>query len=417
MTLTEWLHYIQTIHVSAIDLGLDRVCIVAEKLNLTSFDCPVITVAGTNGKGSTIRALEQIYRQAGYKVAAYTSPHLIDFCERLRIDDQQLAEAQWCETFEKIEVMRGEVTLSFFEFTLLAALLICTAIEPDILLLEVGLGGRLDAVNIVENDIAILTSVGLDHTEWLGGTREKIAAEKAAITRRVLISGDLDPPMTIEKICREKQAQLFQIGRDFNYRDLGESWFFEGLESRFIKLKKPSLLLSNVACALVAIELLQPQLPVTQMAVLTAMNKMSLPGRYEIINTTPRIIFDVAHNAHAAEVLKVRLLTEPGKIHAVFAALSDKDIDNMLRLFKGVFSSWFVADLSSEKRGLSAEAILVKMTTVGIKNCYNGETVSTALTAAIDASTPKDTIVVWGSFHTVGQAKQWMKEVRYESAI
>lgn len=391
--LSQWLNYLGEIHQTSRHLSLDRLQSLLKKLNITQFKCPVITVGGTNGKGTTVCALEQIYLQAGYRVAAYTSPHLIDFCERLRINNELLPEEMWCEAFEKIESARGQLNLSFFEHATFAAFLICQEHDLDLVILEVGLGGRLDAVNLIENDCAIITSIDLDHVDWLGDTREKIAAEKAGIIRKICVCGDPKPPATLEAIAREKSAAFYQIDRDFNAATL-----------------QTQIPARNLACALKAIEILQPRLAVVPEDIAVAVPKIQLPGRFQVLSQEPLIIADVAHNPEAARYLREKImgLKPKAQVRFVFAALKDKLVIEMTAVFRDLPLAWYLGDLSELPRGLSAGQVAELLATAGIDSCYTFDSVEAALAAAVAQSAPEDSIVVWGSFHTVAVATQWI---------
>lgn len=408
--LTQWLNYLGEVHQTARHLSLDRLQPLIKKLQIKQFSCPVITVGGTNGKGTTVCALEQIYLQAGYRVAAYTSPHLIDFRERLKINNQLLPEETWCEAFEKIELARADLRLSFFEYASFAAFLILQQTEVDLIILEVGLGGRLDPVNLIDNDCAIITSIDLDHLEWLGDTREKIAREKAGIIRSTCICGDPEAPAIIEALCLEKQAAFYQVMRDFSYSSKEDSWDYLGLEVDHLKLSKPKIPIRNLACALAATEQLKFRLPLSPAAVAAAIPRMQLAGRFEILCQEPLVIADVAHNPEAARYLreKIRGLARRGRLFFVFAALKDKLVIEMLEVFRDLPAAWYLADLSDNARGLGSESLAGLLATASISSCYTFQSVETALVAALEQYEPGDTLVVWGSFHTVALAKQWI---------
>lgn len=408
--LTQWLNYLGEIHQTARHLSLDRLQPLVKKLQIKQFNCPVITVGGTNGKGTTVCALEQIYLQAGYRVAAYTSPHLIDFRERLKINNQLLPEEVWCEAFERIESARGDLALSFFECATFAAFLICQATKLDLLILEVGLGGRLDPVNLIENDCAIITSIDLDHLDWLGDTREKIAREKAGIIRKICICGDPQAPEIIENLCREKQAAYYQVMRDFSYEPHENFWVYQGLRISGMKLPRPEIPMRNLACALAATELLGTRLPISAVTIEAALPRMRLAGRFEVLRQEPLIIADVAHNPEAARYLREKImgLARPGRLFFVFAALKDKLVIEMLEVFQDLLAAWYLADLSDSPRGLSSESLAGLLATVGIPSCYTFQSVEDALVGALEQYEPGDTLVVWGSFHTVALAKQWI---------
>ncbi|HYF97542.1 MAG TPA: Mur ligase family protein, partial [Coxiellaceae bacterium] len=258
-SLDSWLDYLNKLHPTTIDLSLERIRPLAEAMGLVRFACPVICVAGTNGKGSTVRFLECAYLAAGFEVAAYTSPHILHFNERLRINDEVLSDALWLDAFKHIEVERGETTLSFFEFTTLAALWLCQQHTLDVIILEVGLGGRLDAVNVVDNDLAIITTIDLDHQEYLGYTREAIAKEKAGVFKEngLAVCGDLDIPLTVFEEAEHKNVSLYTLNRDYFYETYANSWVWMSAGARYDHLPLPELNIQDAATSLMAIELLQ----------------------------------------------------------------------------------------------------------------------------------------------------------------
>lgn len=408
-SLADWLGYINGLHHKTIDLGLTRIRAIAEELDLLRLDCPVITVAGTNGKGSCVAVLTSIYQQAGYRVAAYTSPHLLHFNERLQLNHQCLSDQAWVAAFQCIEHQRAERVLSFFEFTTLAALyLIKFQLKPDVAVLEIGLGGRLDAVNIIDNTIAVLTSVGLDHCEWLGDTREAIGAEKAAIVRRDsdLVCGDPDPPASVARVAAERGGRLQQIGRDFPLlaSETGNCWHACGLHTH------------AVSSAVYVIEQLEALLPVSPTAQAAGLKSIILPGRFEIIQSPGKlvIIADVAHNAQATIQLAARIRQGyPGRRYlAVVGMLADKNISAALAPLVPMIEHWFCGDLSHEPRGAKSDQIAMALRAHDAKKIAAFGTVEAALAAAIGyhrglgGSVEETVIVVFGSFHTVAAAKR-----------
>jgi len=410
-SLIDWLNYIGDIHSSAIDLGLQRIEPLAQKLNITHFRCSVITVGGTNGKGSVIKTLESIYRTAGYRVAAYTSPHLLDFNERLVINGKPIDDAALITAFEKVEIVREQQSLSFFEFTTLAILLICRDLKLDLLLLEIGLGGRLDAVNIVNSDLAIVTNVDLDHTQWLGDTREKIGFEKAGIYRRnkPAICGDANPPQSLLNFAAENQVKLFCFERDYSFRENAFNWAWHGPDKSFHDLPFPRLKLQNVATSIMAIELLG--LPVSLSALQEGIQQAHLPGRYEISQTKCKLIYDVAHNPQGANYLAERLAAEPrlGQRYAVVGMLKDKDIAETVRPLIPHIDSWFVATLN-EERGAQAALLTSHLTANSVGSCYNFNTVAAAMQKVFELCRAEDIVLIFGSFHTVADAKRFMQK-------
>lgn len=407
-SLSDWLVTLAHLHTSSIDLGLSRILPCAKALSLLSFSCPVVMVAGTNGKGSTVRLLESFYLAAGYRVAAYTSPHLIHFNERLRLQGEMVSDERLVEAFECIDRVRGDQGLSFFEFTTLACLWICQQAPLDVLLLEVGLGGRLDAVNVVEPDISVITSIGIDHVEWLGDNREAIGREKAGIFReaRPVVCGDVSPPKTVLQRALDLSSPFYCLGKDFHVSQIGDKWVWESDAKRYLNLPQPTLKLENAATALMVADLLQPRLPLTQFALLKGLKTAHLPGRFEQVNTPVKIIFDVAHNASSAAYLAEQLQAAPvlGSTFMVLAMLKDKAVQPTVDPLLPLADAWYVGGLTVP-RGASCVEIMTQLAASPLKNCYNFDSVAEALRAALERASPMDRVVVLGSFHTVAEAK------------
>lgn len=407
MSLSEWLTYIAELHTSSIDLGLSRVAPLAQRLQLTKFACPVVMVAGTNGKGSVVRTLEQVHLAAGLRVAAYTSPHLMRFNERLRLNNQDVEDVYWERAFAQIEAARGDCALSFFEFTTLAALLICQAETLDLLILEVGLGGRLDAVNVVEPDLAVVTNVDIDHVEWLGDTRDQIAVEKAGIFRaqRPVVCGDPDPPAPMLAAAQHLGVAWYAQAQDFACVSTNAGWQWRGPKQTTVALPSLQLKPENVATALMATQLLGL---VQDPAVIAAgVAAASLPGRYEVIQRNCPLIFDVAHNPQSAQYLASRFRNLPvtGRRFAVVGMLRDKDIQTSLSYFSGIIDQWFVGSLSG-LRGTESEQLRSCLNAMDEQNVRCYASIAEAFTAALAHVLPADAILVFGSFHTVAEAKR-----------
>lgn len=362
-SLNEWLSYLETLHPTAIDMGLARITEVAQRLQLT-LPCVRITVGGTNGKGSTCAMLEAIYLAAGYKVGTYSSPHLVVYNERIRLNGQLAADQDIIEQFARIEAARGDITLSYFEFSTLAAMLLFEARRVDVAILEVGLGGRLDAVNMLDADCAIITSVDLDHQEYLGNDREQVGWEKAHIFRagRPAVCGDPVPPKKLVEYAGSIGADLWLFGRDFNYSGDQLQWSYGGREQRRNSLAYPSLRganqLLNASAALAAIEALRSSLAVPQQAVRIGLSQVELAGRLQILPGVPSIVLDVAHNPHAAGALAQGLDAMPPvpNTHAVVGMYSDKDVEGAIRRMGARISHWHCATLPGP-RGLAAEKL------------------------------------------------------------
>lgn len=411
--LDVWLAYLEALHAKPIDLGLDRVCEVAERMAL-DLSCVTIVVAGTNGKGSTCAMLESILLAAGYQVGLYTSPHLVDFNERARVNGRMAEDAVLTRYFAQVEAAREGVSLTYFEFTTLAILRLFADSELDVALLEVGLGGRLDAVNIIDADCAIVTSIDIDHTEWLGETRDSIGLEKAHVFRagRPAICADPMAPETLVAHAAAIGADLWRFGHDFNYAGDRQQWNYGGRERRRNALAYPALRganqLLNASAALAALEALEDRLPVPQHAVRQGLLQAALPGRFQIVPGVPTLILDVAHNPHAAAVL-AQNLDNMGYFpytHAVIGMLADKDVDAVIARMGQRVDHWYCASLPGP-RGLTGAALAQRVLASGASNQSPESSVTVcvdpadALAKAREKATEGDRIVAFGSFLTV----------------
>lgn len=419
-SLAAWLAYIERLHARPIDLGLERVRVVAQRLGIR-FDCPVIVVGGTNGKGSTCAMLDAILRAAGYRTGLYTSPHLLHFNERARVVGVEASDAALIEQFAAVEAARGGTTLTYFEFTTLAILRLFAMAKLDAVVLEVGLGGRLDAVNIVDADVAVITSVDLDHMDFLGPTREHIGWEKAHIYRpgRPAICADPQPPARLIEVADNMGADLWRFGRDFNYSGDRQQWAYGGRRVRRSGLPYPALRganqLLNASGALAALEALAARLPVAQSAVREGLLRAQIPGRFQILPGQPAIILDVAHNPHAAAVLAQNLdaMGYFPQTHAVFGMLADKDIVGVAARVARRIDRWHVATLPGP-RGTSAAVLAAQLRAAGVAPEAIAEhaSVESALEAAQGAVQPADRILAFGSFLTVADAMRALEVQR-----
>ena len=411
MNLDDWLAHCERLHPVAIDMGLDRVQAVAERLAL-KFDAPVITVAGTNGKGSTCAMLEAILLEAGYRTGVYTSPHLVNFEERCRVAGEIVAPEALVPHFERVAQARGEVSLTYFEFTTLAILSLLAEQQLDAVILEIGLGGRLAAVNIIDPDCAIVTSVDLDHMAFLGNDRETIGREKAGIFRtgRPAIVSDPVPPQSVLDRALEIGADLWRMGHDFNYAGDKQQWSWSGRGRRYSGLAYPALRganqLMNASGALAALESLRARIPVTAQAVRNGLAMVSLPGRFQIVPGQPALVLDVAHNAHAVAVLSENLdaMGYYPCTHLVLGAMADKDVAPMLARIAPLADAWYFTDLPTP-RAAPAQNLKQAWEALGLRadarvSCHANP--QAALQAAVAAADPADRIVVFGSFYTVG---------------
>lgn len=410
-TLAAWLEYIEKQHPSAIALGLERVAQVLGNLDVR-LACPVLTVGGTNGKGSVCAMLASILGCAGYRVGLYTSPHLLRYNERVRIDGREAGDDALCDAFEAVEQVRGEVPLTYFEFGTLAAAWLFAREGLDATILEVGLGGRLDAVNALEPDCAVLTSIGVDHVEFLGSTREAIGREKAGIFRaaKPAVVADPDPPASVLESARALGARLLLLGKDFGYVGKTAQWSYWGPAGKRHNLAHPALRgamqLRNASTALTALDALGAQLPINMRDVRQGLAAVRLAGRFQVLPGRPQVILDVAHNPQAAQTLADNLADSgyaPETI-AVVGMLRDKDIAGVLRAVSAQITRWHVASLGGA-RGASADEIASALERSGqAVNVTRHESVGSALDAARNEAKPDDKIVVFGSFLTVAAA-------------
>ena len=409
--LNDWLAHCEQLHPQAIDMGLDRVREVAERMGL-KFECPVMTVAGTNGKGSTCAMLEAILLESGYRTGVYTSPHLVQFEERCRIQGQSVLQEPLAQAFGQVEAARGEVSLTYFEFSTLAILQLMMQAELDVVILEVGLGGRLDAVNIIDTDCAIITSIDLDHTALLGTDREQIGREKAGIMRagKPVVVSDPVPPESVVAHAAELGADLWRFGQDFNFSGDKLQWAWAGRGRRYSGLAYPALRganqLVNASGVLAALEALRSRIPVTAQAVRNGMALVELPGRFQMVPGEPVLVLDVAHNPHAVAALAANLdaMGFYPTTHAVFGAMADKDLTVMLERVAPLVDSWYFTDLPIP-RASTAQDLHTQWQALNRRNDVTASTHTSpqeALQAAIAAAKPTDRIVVFGSFYTVG---------------
>ncbi|MDG0801406.1 bifunctional tetrahydrofolate synthase/dihydrofolate synthase [Pectobacterium polaris] len=404
--LVTWLHYLEHLHAQAIDLGLERVKQVAEHLQLLQPAATIFTVAGTNGKGTTCCTLESILLAAGLRVGVYSSPHLVRYTERVRIQGKELPEAQHTRAFADIEAGRGAVSLTYFEFGTLSALQLFKQANLDVVILEVGLGGRLDATNIVDADVSVVTSIAIDHTDWLGNDRESIGREKAGIFRqgRPAVVGEPDMPGTIADVAAEKGAQLRRRGRDWEYSVQRETWSWQDKQRELSRLPLPNVPLANAATALAALH--YSSLNVSEEAIRQGLQHAALPGRFQTVQASPRLILDVAHNPHAAAYLANRLAALPktGKVRAVVGMLSDKDIAGTLAHLTPLVDAWYCAPLEGP-RGATAQQIAEHLT-----RSQSFSDVVAAWQQAMSEATEQDIVIVCGSFHTVAHVMEALDE-------
>jgi dihydrofolate synthase/folylpolyglutamate synthase len=424
-TLPDWLAHCERLHPKTIDMGLDRVREVLGRLNGgqgLALPCPLITVGGTNGKGSTCAMLEAIYQQAGYRTAVYGSPHLVHFEERARWLGATIDAAALLPAFQAVEAARrgGEgqpdVALTYFEFTTLAIVLALVELRPDVLVLEVGMGGRLDAVNAFEPDCSVITSIDLDHMAYLGPDREAIGYEKAGIMRtgRPVVVSDPVLPQSVLDRALEIGADLWRLGRDFHFAGDKQQWGWTGRQRRYSGLAYPALRganqLLNASGVLAALEAMHPRLPVSAQAVRTGLALVELPGRFQIVPGQPTLVLDVAHNPHSVAALAENLdaMGFYPTTHAVFGAMADKDLRPMFERINPLVDRWYFTDLPNP-RAASAQSLQAiwqgTCTRTDVQSTPWGDPMQ-ALRAAVDAASAADRIVVFGSFFTVGGVLQ-----------
>jgi dihydrofolate synthase / folylpolyglutamate synthase len=407
VTVDDWLAYIEALHPKSIAMGLERVSVVAKRLALTP-TFKIITVAGTNGKGSTCAMLTKIYADAGYQVGTYTSPHLISYHERVKVNNKPISDADLCAAFAAVEDARAEIELTYFEMGTLAAVWHFLQTKLDVVVLEVGLGGRLDAVNIFDADCAILTNVDLDHMEYLGDTRELIGAEKAGVYRQnqISICGDIDPPSTLVGYAKKIGANLKLAGVDFAVSYVDGAWLYRDAE---VKLALPKFALvgdfqvQNAASVIYAVRALHQALPVNDNSILDSLASVQLLGRFQYLHHNPDIIVDVAHNPHAALSLKqnIEQVRHTGKVVAVFAMLADKDIARVVDILKGHIDVWHISQIQ-HPRAATVEHIKAILLEQGVSQpIYTYVKLEDALSSSCKNISKNDKIIAFGSFFTV----------------
>lgn len=415
-SLNEWLIYQEVLHHSPIELGLDRVGRVADRLGLNKSGTQVITVSGTNGKGSCVAMLRSILVEAGFRVGSYTSPHILVYNERIRINHQAVTDEVLCKAFECVDEARSDTTLSYFEFGTLAALQVFDHADIDVMILEVGLGGRLDAVNIKDPDIAIITSIGIDHTDWLGADRESIGLEKAGIMRRdhPVICGDPDPPKSISLHAKALSAVLYNIGEEFRFDHEASGWNWYGPKNCRYGLPAPGLKgkvqIQNAATVLMALSLLEASRPIEPPAIGLGLEKAALPGRYQRVDAEVETFLDIAHNPAASVVLAQNLQAQPfqGRTHAVFAVLSDKDVDGIVKAMHECVDFWYLTEVDS-MRALSVEDLRnIVLRSVPESRVDLFLDVVRAYRETSRRASPEDRIIVFGSAQIVAPVLHWL---------
>lgn len=418
--LSDWLAWQETLHPSTIDLGLGRLNRTLLQLGWRRPECPVVTVGGTNGKGSCVALLSRILGEAGYRVGTFTSPHLLEYNERITLDGRVVSDASLMAAFERIDAARGADTLTFFEFNALAALLVFETACPDVIVLEVGLGGRLDAVNAVDADVALVTSIALDHCEWLGPDVAGIGREKAGIFRagRPAVFGAPDMPGSIAEVAQAVGARLLRAGRDFTYTRDGEHWSWQGSSQQWQDLPPPGLFgdvqYENAAAVLAVLESLSDRLPVNRAALVRGLQRVRLAGRFQTFQRGGiEWVVDVAHNPAAARVLAQTLRLKPlshasARTFAVCGILGDKDIEGVAAELRDSFAQWVIVKPASA-RAIDETVLADRIRRCGVSIATVAPTVAAGCEAARAAARPGDRVVAFGSFLTVGPALEWLR--------
>ena len=410
-SLNEWLEWQARLHIKSIDLGLERVSAVWARLHPENLNSFVITVAGTNGKGSSVAMLESILLSAGYQVGCYTSPHLVRYNERIRLNGEEVSDEQICEAFDAIDKSRGDISLSYFEFGTLAALYHFSRVVPDVIILEVGLGGRLDAVNIIDADAALITSIGIDHQDWLGDNREDIGREKAGILRKnqmAVFSGHSIPDSVVDYASRSG-TKLYIAGQNYQYKRVDEGWEFQYAPGHRNALPVPALRgshqLENAAGVIALLLVCRQQLPVSTDAVRQGLLSASIKGRFQVIQDKLPVIVDVAHNEESVKALAENLsgFVVKGQLHVITGMLRDKDIKNSLSALSEHADYWYLVTTPGE-RGLAADELLGIVAELAPgKACYLHDNVSEAYDSVLQYAKEQDTVLVTGSFLIAGQ--------------
>lgn len=412
--LEQWLDYLLSIHPTEIDMGLTRVSKVAQTLGLLDLgQSKIVTVAGTNGKGTTCAMLENILRLSGLTVGVYSSPHMLKYNERVRINGSDASDSAFVAAFEQIEAARAEISLTFFEYATLAGLILFKAAKLDVVILEVGLGGRLDATNIIDADISVVTSVDLDHESYLGNTRELVGREKAGIFRRgkAAIVGEPNLPHTVNDVANEVGAILYRVGNEFSYQVHGNLWSFQGQVLKLHYLALPTLPLPNAATVLAVIEQGWPDIAPAIIA--QGISTARLTGRLERVSEQPLVLLDVAHNPHAARFLVQQLapMVVGKRVFALCGMLKDKDIAGVLPVIHPLVDTWYLVSLHGERGASSA---MLRKTLAPEASAFEFESIAEAWSALKAQINPDDVVIVFGSFYTVaGFKSQFMQEVRF----
>ncbi len=416
-TLSEWLEWQESLHFTAIELGLDRCLSVAKKLDLLTPDHTVISVAGTNGKGSSVKMLDLILRKSGYKTGCYTSPHLIRYNERIQINGKEVSDDILCKSFNRIDRARGNTSLTYFEFGTLAALDIFAREKIEIAILEVGLGGRLDAVNCIDADAALVTSIDIDHENWLGNNRESIGREKAGIFRpsTPAVCSDPNPPDSVLNYANNLGTSLFLHKENYTFQVEDNSWSWHADNYSFENLPKPSLYndsqIQNAAGVLMLLMSLKDKISITDVDIRQGLQEFKLAGRFQIVPDIAQIVLDVAHNRQSANILveNLKQLPSTGNTHILIGMLKDKDHIAIFKTLAKITDYWHIVTLD-DTRGIDSLELANELRTIEKDKpiaCYNN--IPEALDYIRSIVKPEDRIIVTGSFLTVGAALDHLK--------
>jgi dihydrofolate synthase/folylpolyglutamate synthase len=410
-TLDQWLEWQLELHPSEIELGLQRVAAVWRRLAPHSLSSRVVTVAGTNGKGSCVAMIDVVYRRAGYRVATYTSPHLVCYNERIKLDGVAVDDQAICEAFEAVDRARDNVSLTYFEFGTLAALYLFAQHAPDLVILEVGLGGRLDAVNIIDADLAVITTIDIDHKDWLGETRDEIGREKAGIIRpqRPVVLADPAMPHTLFEEAERLGAEVLAAGADYTWNETPQGWCWNGPDGVRLDLPLPALRgggqLQNAAAVVMACQRLKSDFDIPETALSKGLAEVQLPGRLHLLPGKPQLLLDVAHNRQSVEGLAAFIdqIAPQARIQAVFGLLRDKDPAAVADIMDGRVDGWHLTDLAGN-RGRSAVELAEALRSAGIVTpIHTHAGVVAALQSALTSAQANDLILVFGSFLVVGE--------------
>jgi dihydrofolate synthase/folylpolyglutamate synthase len=415
-TLEDWLSWQEGLHFTAIDLGLDRARQVAEKMGLLNPDFTVIIVAGTNGKGSSVTMLDMILRRSGYRTGKYTSPHLLRYNERICIDGCEASDALLSQAFDRVDKARGDISLTYFEFGTLAAIEVFRQVGVQIAILEVGLGGRLDAVNILNADAALVTSIDLDHENWLGNDRNSIGREKAGIFRtgKPAVCSDPEPPQSVTRYAADIDVKLELMNKDYSYEVTGDAWNWRSGSLRYHALAKPSLnndcQIQNAAGVLMLLKLISERYSITYEAVTTSMQDFRLNGRFQVVPGLVPYVLDVAHNPQAVRLLvqNLKKLPKSGKTHCVVGMLKDKNHASIFEELSSIVDVWYVVDLDSDRAAKAKSLAETLKNSLNPKELVMLADVNETLDYAKEQAKPGDRIVITGSFLTVRAGIMWL---------